>query len=96
MEQYQSSELDCTKVESTDGVELLSSGILTIQPIGTGTGLATLEVSSNNVDYIPFDPLTTNYDLTEPMTIEMCSWRYWRITTIGGGTGLMSFIFTTK
>lgn len=93
---FTTDEIDLTTATSTAPARIVQSGVLVIQPIGTGTGTATIEVSANGSDWVELDPLTTGYDVTEPVTVDQCAWEFWRISVPGTGTGLMAFTFNCK
>jgi len=80
-------------------------GTLMVNPIGTGTGTATIYVSNTGEadSYIrltsidePVNANTNDYDLTEGVTVEDFSWVYFKMVIASGGTGSMEFLITMK
>jgi hypothetical protein len=88
--------LNCTVAGSTIPATIEQSGVLTIQPIGTATGTATVEVSNDRTVWIELDSATTHYRIMDPVTVDQCSWLYWRITVPGTGSGSLKFAMVCK
>lgn len=93
---YVTESLDCTRAGSTVAAKIEQSGVLTIQPIGTATGTATIEVSNDRTVWMELDAATTHYHIMDPVTVDQCAWLYWRITVPGTGTGSLRFAMVCK
>jgi len=92
----QTSDLDLTRSDSTIGLAIRENGVMTIHPVGVATGLVSIEVSNNNIDFFELDSSITGYDVNEPVTIDSCDWYYYRFVTHTVGTGNVYFKIVVK
>lgn len=91
---------DLKTSEKSDSVLINGSGPLSIQPIVTnlcGSPTYTVEASNDKVNFLPYDPLSTDVSLEDSIQInyEKISWKYMRIsiTSVPGASGQANFIF---